>query len=114
VALGPALDGRRRASDAARRAANEAVLAEAEHRVTAEIDAAEAEALRSRKEKMPPPEDAVTGVYSVRAVPARDEKRPAVAANPRAAAKKSNGRDRAAAAPKSPRAMASRGARRLS
>ena len=107
TALGPALDGRKRASDAARRAANEAALTEAEQRVTAEIDAAEEEALRSRKEKMPPPEDAVTGVYSVRAVPEREEEHQA------AAAKKANGRDRAATSgPR--RAMASRGARRLS
>ncbi|HYV20342.1 MAG TPA: thiamine pyrophosphate-dependent dehydrogenase E1 component subunit alpha [Verrucomicrobiae bacterium] len=105
VALGPALDGHKRASDVDRRAANETALAEAERRVTAEIDAAEEEALRSRKEKMPPPEDAVTGVYSVRAVPA---------AKRTVAAKKANGRDRTAAtSPKSPRAMASRGARRL-
>jgi TPP-dependent pyruvate/acetoin dehydrogenase alpha subunit len=94
LARGPALDGRRRATDAARRAANETALAEAEQRVTAEVEAAEAEALRSRKEKMPPPEDAVTGVYSV---------------------KKANGRDRAAIpTSRPPRSMASRGARRLS
>jgi TPP-dependent pyruvate/acetoin dehydrogenase alpha subunit len=86
VARGPALDGRKRTSEAARHAANEAALAEAERRVTTEVEAAEAEALRSRKEKMPPPEDAVTGVYSVRTVA------PAARA----------------------RAMASRGGRRLS
>jgi TPP-dependent pyruvate/acetoin dehydrogenase alpha subunit len=53
----PALDGRRKS-------ANPSFLAEAEARVTREIDAAEALALQSRKEKMPPPEDAVTGVYA--------------------------------------------------
>jgi TPP-dependent pyruvate/acetoin dehydrogenase alpha subunit len=70
VAAGPALDGRKR-SGAARSTANEAALAEAERRVTKEIEAAEAEALQSRKEKMPPPEDAVTGVYAVRTAPPR-------------------------------------------
>ena len=98
VARGPALDARRRSSDAARRAANEAALSEAERRVTTEVEAAEAEALRSRKEKMPPPEDALTGVYSVRTIPAP-------------AAKKTGGR-RKVLTPR--RAMASRTARRLS
>jgi TPP-dependent pyruvate/acetoin dehydrogenase alpha subunit len=70
IARGPALDARKRSSDAARRAANEKALAEAERRVIAEVEAAEAEALRSRKEKMPPPEDALTGVYSVRTIQA--------------------------------------------
>lgn len=41
-----------------------AQVAKAEAAVTAEIEAAEAEALRSRKEKMPPGEDAVTRVYA--------------------------------------------------
>jgi len=63
IADGPALDGRRR-SVAARREANEARLKEAEARVTAEVEAAEQEALLSRKEKMPDPGDAVRGVYA--------------------------------------------------
>jgi TPP-dependent pyruvate/acetoin dehydrogenase alpha subunit len=63
VADGPPLDSRRRQA-AARRRANEAILAGAEARVTAEVEAAEQEALRSRKEKMPDPEDAVRGVYA--------------------------------------------------
>ena len=100
VAEGPALDRRRSRSGAARREANAAALLEAERRVTAEIDAAEAEALRSRKEKMPPPEDAVIGVYAVKASPV---------------AGRGNGRERA---PKSRKtgavSMASRGGRRLS
>ena len=106
VAEGPALDGRSRRSQEARREANTAALAEAERRVTTEIEAAEAEALRSRKEKMPPPEDAVTGVYAVQAVP------PAKGGNGRehAAAAKS----RKAAPPPARRTMASRGGRRLS
>jgi TPP-dependent pyruvate/acetoin dehydrogenase alpha subunit len=60
---GPALDGRRR-SAAARRQANEALLSEAEARVAAEVEAAEQEALLSRRERMPDPEDAVRGVYA--------------------------------------------------
>ena len=63
VSDGPPLDGRRR-SAAARRRAPEAILAQAEARVTAEVEAAEQEALLSRKEKMPDPEDAVRGVYA--------------------------------------------------
>lgn len=102
VAEGPALDGRKHRTDASRRAANAAALGEAEHRVTTEIDAAEAEALCSRKEKMPPPEDAITGVYAVTAAPA---------------APRGNGRARprsTKAAPTRRRTMASRAGRRLS
>jgi len=64
VADGPPLDGRRRPA-AARRAANARLLEEAEARVTAAIDAAEQEALASRRERMPEPEDAVRGVYAI-------------------------------------------------
>jgi TPP-dependent pyruvate/acetoin dehydrogenase alpha subunit len=63
VEQAPSLDGRKR-SEAERRKKNAALVAGAEARVTAEIDAAEAEALRSRKEKMPPGEDALTRVYA--------------------------------------------------
>ena len=59
----PALDGRRRAP-AARRAANARVIAEAEARVRREIDAAEEEALRSRRERPPAPADLLAGVYA--------------------------------------------------
>jgi TPP-dependent pyruvate/acetoin dehydrogenase alpha subunit len=60
---GPALDGRKR-SAAARREGNRRLLAEAEARVTAEVEAAEREALESRKSRMPEPPDAVRGVYA--------------------------------------------------
>jgi len=60
----PALDGRRRRGDAARREANRRLLEEAEARVSAEMDAAEREALESRKSRMPDPGDAVIGVYA--------------------------------------------------
>jgi TPP-dependent pyruvate/acetoin dehydrogenase alpha subunit len=60
----PALDGRQRRGGAARREANRRVLEEAEARVIAEVEAAEQEALLSRKSRMPDPEDAVRGVYA--------------------------------------------------
>ena len=60
----PALDGRRRRGDAARREANRRFLEEAEARVIAEMDAAEREALESRNSRMPDPGDAVMGVYA--------------------------------------------------
>jgi TPP-dependent pyruvate/acetoin dehydrogenase alpha subunit len=63
LAEGPSLDGRRRAAGA-RREANAALLQEEEARVTAEVEAAEQEALTSRKEKMPEPGDAAIGVYA--------------------------------------------------
>jgi TPP-dependent pyruvate/acetoin dehydrogenase alpha subunit len=63
IADGPSLDGRRRAG-AARRKANARRLEESEALVLAEIEAAEQEALLSRKEKMPAPEDAASGVYA--------------------------------------------------
>jgi TPP-dependent pyruvate/acetoin dehydrogenase alpha subunit len=59
----PALDGRKR-SAGARREANARILEEAENRVIAEVDAAEQEALESRRSRMPDPEDAVRGVYA--------------------------------------------------
>ena len=68
IADGPPLDGRRRPA-AARRQANARLLEEAEARVTAAIDAAEQEALRSRRERMPEPEDAVRGVYAIPGAP---------------------------------------------
>jgi TPP-dependent pyruvate/acetoin dehydrogenase alpha subunit len=58
----PALDGRARPA-ASRRDANRRLLEEAEARVTAEVEAAEREALESRRTRMPEPEDAVRGVY---------------------------------------------------
>ena len=63
IADGPPLDGHRRKAPARRRA-NEAILGAAESRVTQEIEAAEQEALLSRKEKMPDPADAIRGVYA--------------------------------------------------
>jgi pyruvate dehydrogenase E1 component alpha subunit/2-oxoisovalerate dehydrogenase E1 component alpha subunit len=57
------LDGRTRAG-AARRKANAAVLAGAEARVTAEVEAAAEEALGSKRDRMPEPADAVRGVYA--------------------------------------------------
>jgi TPP-dependent pyruvate/acetoin dehydrogenase alpha subunit len=60
----PPLDGRPRKSAAARRRTNARLLEEAEARITAEIDAAEQEALDSRRMRMPEPEDAVRGVYA--------------------------------------------------
>jgi TPP-dependent pyruvate/acetoin dehydrogenase alpha subunit len=60
---GAPLDGRRR-QGAALREASRAVLAAAEARVTAEVEAAEREALESRRHRMPEPEDAVRGVYA--------------------------------------------------
>ncbi|HZN04379.1 MAG TPA: thiamine pyrophosphate-dependent dehydrogenase E1 component subunit alpha [Candidatus Polarisedimenticolia bacterium] len=112
VAAGPALDGRKHRSDVARREANEAALAEAERRVTAEIEAAEAEALRSRKEKMPPPEDAVTGVYAVTTSPATKRGNGRGTATTKRAAPRSKPRKTVAAHAR--RTMASRGGRRLS
>lgn len=64
----PALDGVRRAA-AARREANRAALEAAEARVTESIDAAEREALQSRRERMPEPEDAVRDVYAIPGAP---------------------------------------------
>jgi TPP-dependent pyruvate/acetoin dehydrogenase alpha subunit len=60
----PPLDGRARKADAARRRTNARLVEEAEARVVAEIDAAEREALESRRTRMPEPEDAVRGVYA--------------------------------------------------
>ncbi|MGH9797055.1 MAG: thiamine pyrophosphate-dependent dehydrogenase E1 component subunit alpha [Candidatus Polarisedimenticolia bacterium] len=60
---GPSLDGRRRAGKP-RREANRRLVADAEARVTAEVEAAAAEALASRGERMPEPADAVRGVYA--------------------------------------------------
>jgi TPP-dependent pyruvate/acetoin dehydrogenase alpha subunit len=61
---GPALDGRRRPAGA-RREANARLIEEAEARVTAAIEAAEVEALASRRDRMPEPEDAIRGVYAI-------------------------------------------------
>lgn len=66
---GPPLDGRRREGKK-RRDANQGLVAEAEARVTAEVEAAAAEALASRRDRMPEPADAVRGVYAGPAVPA--------------------------------------------
>src|SRR5437867_5681390 len=60
----PSLDGRKRAAGAARRKANAALLAEAETRVVAEVEAAAEEALASKRDRMPEPADAVRGVYA--------------------------------------------------
>jgi TPP-dependent pyruvate/acetoin dehydrogenase alpha subunit len=60
---GPSLDGRKRAGRALR-VANRRLLQEAEDRVVAEVEAAEREALESRKSRMPEPEDAIRGVYA--------------------------------------------------
>jgi TPP-dependent pyruvate/acetoin dehydrogenase alpha subunit len=60
---GPSLDGRRR-SGRARRDANRRLLEETEARVTAEVEAAAAEALESRGHRMPAPAEAVEGVYA--------------------------------------------------
>src|SRR5262245_42458390 len=57
----PALDGRKASSPAARRKVNERLVAEAEARVTAEVEAAAEEALASKRDKMPEPADAVRG-----------------------------------------------------
>lgn len=63
VADAPSLEGRGR-SAAARREANAAVLAAAEARVVAEVEAAAEEALASKRDRMPEPADAVRGVYA--------------------------------------------------
>lgn len=63
VEQGPSLDGRKRPA-AARREANRRLLEESEAKVTAEIEAAEREALESRRSRMPDPEDAIRGVYA--------------------------------------------------
>jgi TPP-dependent pyruvate/acetoin dehydrogenase alpha subunit len=60
----PSLDGRARKGRASRHEANSRVLQEAEARVIAEVEAAEQEALESRRSRMPEPEDAVRGVYA--------------------------------------------------
>jgi TPP-dependent pyruvate/acetoin dehydrogenase alpha subunit len=57
-------DAATRGDAAARRDANRRILEEAEARVTAEVEAAEQEALESRHSRMPAPEDAVLGVYA--------------------------------------------------
>jgi TPP-dependent pyruvate/acetoin dehydrogenase alpha subunit len=64
VADGPPLDGRRRPARV-RREANARLIEEAEARVTTAIDAAEQEALASRRDRMPDPEDAIRGVYAI-------------------------------------------------
>ncbi len=63
IDAGPALDGRRRGA-ATRRESNAAILAEAEARVTEEVETAEKEALESRRDRMPEPADAARGVYA--------------------------------------------------
>jgi TPP-dependent pyruvate/acetoin dehydrogenase alpha subunit len=65
---GPSLDGRKR-SAAARRETNRRILEEAETRVTREIEAAEREALESRRARMPDPADGVRGVYAETTTP---------------------------------------------
>ncbi len=109
LADGPALDGARR-PEAARRDATRAALEAAEARVVAEIDAAEQEALRSRKEKMPEPEDAIRDVYAIPGAPHRPAvpplRSPAPSRARPAAAKRPAARRKAK--------MASGGRRRLS
>jgi TPP-dependent pyruvate/acetoin dehydrogenase alpha subunit len=110
---GPPLDGRKRAPSA-RREANARILEESEARVTKEVEAASEEALRSRKESMPEPEDAVRGVYAP--LPARGgngRARAEAAAVPglRVAVR---GSRRAAGGRRGAGAMASGGRRRLS
>jgi len=78
----PALDGRKRAAGA-RRAVNTRILEETEARVIAEVEAAEAEALASRRSLMPEPEDAVRGVYAEPGTPGTLVTRPARAAGAR-------------------------------
>jgi TPP-dependent pyruvate/acetoin dehydrogenase alpha subunit len=74
IEQGPSLDGRNRPA-AARHEANRRLLEEAEAKVTAEVEAAEREALLSRRTRMPEPEDAIRGVYAVPdAVAARGRK----------------------------------------
>jgi TPP-dependent pyruvate/acetoin dehydrogenase alpha subunit len=116
LADGPALDGVPRTA-AARREANRAALEAAEARVTAQIDAAEGEALESRRDRMPEPEDAVRGVYAIPGEPHRPAvpplkdtglRRPA---GPRRSAKRRTATRRRAAAG---RKVASGGRRRLS
>ncbi len=69
---GPPLDTRSR-GEAARRETHRRLLGEAEERATAEVEAAEQEALESRRSRMPAPEDAVLNVYAGPAVaPAGD------------------------------------------
>ena len=79
----PSLDGRDRKGTAVRRAANSRILQEAETRVAAEVEAAEQEALESRRTRMPDPEDAVRGVYASSAGPGPGAARPARAAGVR-------------------------------
>jgi pyruvate dehydrogenase E1 component alpha subunit/2-oxoisovalerate dehydrogenase E1 component alpha subunit len=67
----PPLDGRRRSGAAARREANAGILAAAEARVIAEVEAAAEEALASKRDRMPEPADALRGVYA-EAHPARE------------------------------------------
>jgi TPP-dependent pyruvate/acetoin dehydrogenase alpha subunit len=70
ISEGPPLDGRKRGT-AARRQSNRRLLDEAEAKVTEEVEAAAAEALESRRSRMPAPEDALRGVYAAPAPPAR-------------------------------------------
>jgi len=63
IAEGPSLDGRRR-GETGRREANAALLSQTESRVTEEVEKAEQEALRSRRDRMPEPADAAHGVYA--------------------------------------------------
>jgi TPP-dependent pyruvate/acetoin dehydrogenase alpha subunit len=60
----PSLDGRKSASAAARRKTNARLVAEAETRVTTEVEAAAEEALASKRDRMPEPADAIRGVYA--------------------------------------------------
>ncbi|MFQ5878402.1 MAG: thiamine pyrophosphate-dependent dehydrogenase E1 component subunit alpha [Acidobacteriota bacterium] len=69
VAHGPALRGGG-PTGAARREANRRALEEVESRVVAQVEAAEREALDSRRSRMPAPEDAAGGVWA-EAAPAR-------------------------------------------
>ena len=78
----PSLDGRKRPA-AARRAANARILGEIEARVVAEVEAAEEEALASRRDLMPDPGDALRGVYAVPGAAGARAPRPARAAGAR-------------------------------
>ncbi len=107
VEHGPALDGSKRTGQA-RRETNLRLLGAAETRVTDEVEAAAEEALASRRDRMPEPEDALRGVYAA----------------PKPAGAAGNGRDRTPSRARSTgnkrgsaarsRKIASRAKRRLS
>ena len=88
---GPPLDGSKR-SGSGRRDANLRLLAEAETRVTAEVEAAAEEALESRRSRMPEPEDAVRGVYASRTTAGGNGRERTAASRPKTRSRRRPGR----------------------